>query len=166
MFSWPSSVSWPPSRGSAMACRCRSLPVRSPPWISPRGTFPITPAGPCFACSLPWGLAPLHLRGGLLGGQVPPHRASHPARPRYPLVGARPGFPLCHGHVLHGALPGPAARTRAGVHFRHLHGPGMESHLRVLSQSRHAATRAGGGDPALPPLGMAPFHPPRAAGGE
>ena len=100
-------------------------------------------------------LAPLHLHLRDAGGQGAAGGDPAGAGPRHPAVGADPGIHFRHHRRLHGAVPGQPAGGRAGGHLRHLHEPGLEHGVQLLSGPAHPAQGPGRGRPQLPPLGLA-----------
>jgi hypothetical protein len=108
-------------------------------------------------------LAPFHLHLRHAGGQEPARRNGDDPHTRHPAVGADPGLSVVHRDFLPRPFPWQHAGrgTRGGL--RHLHEPGLEYGLLLLSVAAHRASRFGGGRARLPPHRLAEILAARSA---
>ncbi len=100
-----------------------------------RGTHHVSHAGGAVA------LAGVHPDLRHLGGQERAGRQAAGTHPGYPAIGADSGFHFRDGGVLHVAGARPGARRRIRRDLRHIHQPGLEHGIQLLSVPAHDSDR-------------------------
>ena len=106
---------------------------------------------------------PVHVHLRDAGGQEPARRDRADPDPRHPAIGADSRLPVVHGDVLPRPVSRQRARRRMRGDLRHLHQPGLEHGVLVLSVAAHGAARPRRGRARLPPHRLAEVLAARSA---
>ena len=108
-------------------------------------------------------LNPVHVRLRLYRRKKPKGRTHSRAVAGHPAIGSGAGLSFRHGHCIHRTLSWQPARPRGSIHLRHLHRPGMEHDILVLSIAANSTQRTRRDGNALPAFEVGAIHSSRTS---